>query len=204
MRFVDVCAVLSSCIAPLYVFKHTHTRVWRRIANRAGVATSVEPVLRPLRGVQAAALADQSRGDILLALRNALTVADVSVIHPAADTYVRAAARTEGSAAAARDQAKRRSYEMNDPNGYAFTPLSTETFGRLGKPAMQLLNTLADEAEAGGGVYKDGFVTNALREMSICLCKGNAVLYKRSLMSLARASGSAFMAGMTMPTAEVP
>ena len=36
----------------------------------------------------------------LLALQDALTVVDVSVVHPAASTYVNAAARAEGSAAA--------------------------------------------------------------------------------------------------------
>ncbi len=91
-----------------------------------------------------------------------------------------------------------------DPNGYAFTPLSTESFGRLGKPAMTLLSELAEAAAAGPPVRpKDGFVAHALRELSIGLCKGNAVLYKRSMYALARVSGDAFRAGMDNPTAEV-
>ncbi|MGL4351025.1 MAG: hypothetical protein ACRCT2_10760 [Plesiomonas shigelloides] len=179
--------------------------IWRRIACRAGVATSLEPVLRPLQGSQSAAIANrpESRGDILLALQDALTVVDVSVVHPAASTYVNAAARAEGSAAAVRDHAKRAQYENSDPLGYAFVPLSTETFGRLGKPAMALLNKLAECASASGVVFKDGFVVNALRELSVGLCRGNCVLYKRSLYALARVSGTAFRAGADIPTSEI-
>jgi hypothetical protein len=180
-------------------------KIWCRIARRAGIATSEEPVLRPMQGATAALLTnrDGARGDILLALPSALTVADVSVIHPAAQTYRRAAAREAGSAAAERDRAKRSLYETADPHGYAFCPISIETFGRLGKPAMELLNTLAETA-ADGGVLKETFVTTALRELSVGLCRGNAVLYKRGLKTMARVSGTAFQEGMLVPTGEIP
>ena len=89
------------------------------------------------------------------------------------------------------------------PLGYAFVPLSTETFGRLGKPAMALLNKLAECASASGVAFKDGFVANALRELSVGLCRGNCVLYKRSLYALARVSGTAFRAGADIPTSEI-
>ena len=57
---------------------------------------------------------------------------------------------------------------------------------------------------AGGGVaYKDGFVTNALRELSVALCKGNGVLLRRSLGAVARATGRAFREGLAFPSAEV-
>ena len=86
---------------------------------------------------------------------------------------------------------------------YAFVPLSTETFGRLGKPAMALLNKLAECASASGVVLKDGFVVNALRELSVGLCRGNCVLYKRSQYALARVSGTfAFRAGADIPVYE--
>jgi hypothetical protein len=178
---------------------------WRLIANRAGVASSVEPVLRRLPGAQASANANRpdSRGDILLVLPGGLTVADVSVVHPAASTYVQAA-RSVGGAAAARDQAKRVRYATADPNGYAFIPLSVETFGRMGKPAMELLNTLATAAAAGGAVQKTGFVVNALRQLSVSLCRGNGIMYRRSLSVLARASGTSFLPGLMVPTADIP
>ena len=43
----------------------------------------------------------------------------------------------------------------------------------------------------------------ALRELSAGLCRGNCVLYKRSLYALARVSGTAFRAGADIPTFEI-
>ena len=80
--------------------------------------------------------------------------------------------------------------------------MSTETFGRLGKPATALLNKLAECASASGVVFKNDFVVIALRELSVGLCRGNYVLYKRSLYALARVSGTAFRAGANLSTSE--
>ena len=60
-------------------------------------------------------------------------------------------------------------------------------------------HTLAECASAGGVVFKDGFVVNALRELSVGLCRSNCVLYKRSLCALARVSGTAFRADAAAP-----
>jgi hypothetical protein len=180
------------------------SNIWRLISHRAGIASSAEPMLRRLPGAQASANADRpdSRGDILLVLPSGLTVADVSVVHPAANTN-RRAARVEGGAAAAREAMKRARYETGDPNGYAFVPLVVETYGRMGKAAMGLLNTLATSAIAGGAMKKSSFVTNALRQLSVGLCRGNGVMYRRGLGILATASGRAFRPGMDTPTADV-
>ena len=144
----------------------------------------------------------ESRGDILLVLPDGLTVTDVSVVHPCASTYVRAA-RVAGGAAVVRDAAKQAKYQTADPSGYAFVPLSHESFGRMGQPAMKLLNTLAEVASANGRVVKAGFVGNALRELSISLCRGNALMHRRGLGVLARVTGNCFRAGLTVPTADV-
>ena len=47
-------------------------------------------------------------------------------------------------------------------------------------------------------------MAGALKELSVGLCGGNGVLYRRSLGVVGRASGGAFMAGMTVPTSDVP
>ena len=82
----------------------------------------MEPVLQPLQGSQSAAIVNRpaAQRDILLALQDALTLVNVSVVHPAAATCVNASARAEGSAAAVRDHAKRnmriQQYENIDPD----------------------------------------------------------------------------------------
>ena len=82
-------------------------------------------------------------------------------------------------------------------------PLSVESYGRIGEPAMQLLNTLAEMASASGSVDKGDFVGSALRELSVSLCRGNGVMYRAGLKVQARCSGRAFMSGTDVPTADV-
>ena len=67
---------------------------------------------------------------------------------------------------------------------------------------MALTSKLAECASAGGVVFKDGFVVNALRILSVGLCKGNYALYKRSLHGSARMKGNASHADADTPTSE--
>ena len=67
---------------------------------------------------------------------------------------------------------------------------------------MELINKHA--ATAGGAVEKGAFTAGALRELSVGLCSGNSVLSRRGLGVLPRTSGSVFLAGMTVPTSDVP
>jgi hypothetical protein len=66
--------------------------------------------------------------------------------------------------------------------GGSFSPLSMESYGRLGRLAMQLLQTLAaaaaSSATAGSDVTTSSFVTGALRELGVALVKGNEVGYR--------------------------
>ena len=98
--------------------------IGRRLANRAGVASSMEPTIRTLPGVQATAVSNQpdSREDILFMIPSGLTVADVYVLHPASTTHVHTA-QTMGGAATLRDAAKIAIHTSADPNGYALIPL---------------------------------------------------------------------------------
>ena len=68
---------------------------------------------------------------------------------------------------------------------------------------MALLNKLAECVSTSGVVFQDGFAVNASRELSAGLCRGNCVLYKRSLFALARVSCNAFRAGADIPTFEI-
>jgi hypothetical protein len=184
--------------------------ILRRAVHRAGIASTLEPPLRRLPGLLAGPgaapdgtpLRPEARGDILLAMPQGIAIADVSVIHPLSLNTLSPAAATAGAAAARRDQQKRASYARVEPNGYAFTPFSIESYGRLGQPAMQLLHALGDEASGPGGVTRASFVAGALRELSVGLCRGNFLMYRASTGMLARVSGRGFQAGMAVPTDE--
>jgi hypothetical protein len=84
-------------------------------------------------------------------------------------------------------------------------PLSVESFGRLGAPALSLLRTLADHAvQAGGsGFSRDAFNSGALRELGVAMCRGNASLCRSSLYVLTRVSGQAPLRGLSCASAEV-
>jgi len=175
--------------------------LWRRIISRGTVATALEPAVQNVAGGAAARCAanPRARGDILIAFTDGVAIADVSIVHPAGASYVKGAARQPGKAAAQRDAEKIAKYASADPNGYTFIPLSMESFGRLGKPAMQLLNRLATTAADSGAVRKDTFVGGALRELSVGLAKGNACLFRHFLHNLARNNGAAFVPGADVP-----
>ena len=51
------------------------------------------------------------------------TVGDVTVVHPGAASYVRAAARTTGAAMAVRDAEKTGTYATHGGGGYTFVPM---------------------------------------------------------------------------------
>lgn len=175
----------------------------RRICQRAGVASSSEPMTRRLHAVAPASQRDESRGDILMVMPDALQVVDISVIHPAASSHRDTAAAAAGNAAAKRDREKRQRYQLADPTGYAFTPFSVESYGRLGKPAMAILKQLADNAGSAGSVRTGDFITNALREISVALVRGNHLMFRRCQGNMANVTGLSPRDGDIHPSAEV-
>jgi hypothetical protein len=93
---------------------------------------------------------------------------------PSGASSLRAAALTDGAAAAARrDTSKRAAYNALDPNGYDFVPFSAESYGRLGKPALALLSRFGEVACSSETVSKGAFVAGALRELSVGLCRAH-------------------------------
>lgn len=141
-------------------------------------------------------------GDILAIMPRRLTVADVSVIHPGADTFVGAAAVVAGSAAQVRDAQKYAKYNSAGSAVYRFVPLSHESFGRMGAPASRLLNELANCACSTGAVEKPRFVESALRELSVTLCRGNHRLVSAYAAINTRMNGSALIPGLPVPTTD--
>jgi hypothetical protein len=187
--------------------------ILRRAIHRAGVASTLEPTLRRLPGLEAGAYGAsggieaaglEAHGDILLALESVMSVVDVSITHPSGVANRAAAATTDGAAVARRDWEKRRTYGQLELNGYPFIPFSVETYGRLGKPAISVRRQLGLEAkEAGRKVSKSGFVAAGLHEISVGFCWGNYQMYRASLGLLAGVSGRGFSEGAAHPTEEV-
>jgi hypothetical protein len=72
-------------------------------------------------------------------------------------------------------------------------PFSVESYGRLGKLAMDFLSKLGEEAEgAGRQCRKAKFVPWTLRVLSVGLCRGSCHMYWVSLGLLAGVPGRGF------------
>jgi hypothetical protein len=89
--------------------------------------------------------------------------------------------------------------------GGSFTPLFMESYGRLGRPAMQRLQTLAAAAAsstAGSDNTSSSFMTGTFRDLSVALVKGNKVVYREALHVYATAGGTVARAGAMVPTVD--
>ena len=80
--------------------------------------------------------------------------------------------------------------------GCEFLPLAGESFGRLGRDASRILNDPGEVAASDGRASLSAFVRTVRQELSCVLCKGNARMYDRSLLTLARGVGRGFMPGL--------
>jgi hypothetical protein len=84
---------------------------------------------------------------------------------------LRAAAQTDGAAAAGGDREKRLKYGAGEQIAAGgFTPLSTETYGRMSSVVHAFLESLTDVAlsfaDAGSEVTVTAFRAGALHELS--------------------------------------
>jgi hypothetical protein len=79
------------------------------------------------------------------------------------------------------------------------------SYVRLGAPALTLLGDLAAQAVQGGGpgLSRAAFISGALRELSVALCRGNASLCRSGACVATRAAGRTPMRGRARPSAEV-
>ena len=143
---------------------------------------------------------DASRGDICVFFATDAVVTDVSITHPTSRSFVARAAAQPGYAAAERDRVKRTKYQ-GALGSYRFVPLVHETYGRLGAPAYSFLQELADVAAASGSTSKREFLGNALRDLSVALCKGLARQARLYAPLRRRATGKALRPGLAVPTA---
>ena len=135
-----------------------------------------------------------------------MTALDVSVGHPATAgtsasclSFVHRCTAQDGAAAAARDAEKRDKYHVN-ACAEAFVPLSHETWGRPGKPAMRLLSLAGDAVAAGVAGLKSLFIRG---ELSVALCRGNERVFRMYAFNFAKVAGSVFVPGDVVPSPEL-
>jgi hypothetical protein len=155
---------------PLATARHDrllHTLV--RIARSVGIAVVVEPRL---------SVDDKSRTDGNFYLSSCSSQIDVSVVHPSAKSYRRAASKPLG-AALGREKLKNNLYlERAQANGSKFYPVVFESYGAIGPRAREFIRLLNDEAGSHSIYNLYGLsVTNfILRSLAVVLQVSNSVL----------------------------
>lgn len=163
----------------------------RSVICAAGWATSMEPKEGPMKRLLPGDAGYGKRGDILAARLDEILNVDISITHPAADSYCKAAARQTGAAAAERDQRKVQHHAADGTPGYTFIPFSIETYGKLGKPASELLKDMA----WGASGDRHSFLSWAYTEISVRLIRQNAEILKTFCGAVARGMGQDFIQG---------
>jgi hypothetical protein len=97
-----------------------------------------------------------------------------------------------GAATVRADTSKWHSYTQH--SDFHFVPLSVETYGRLGRPFMQLLDQLSEEAATHSeGTLSGVFVSSVLQEIGVALCRWHGRLECAVTEFFARATGSCFV-----------
>jgi hypothetical protein len=193
-----ICCHLSGLVTQ----RHDHLAMtWRRTMARARLHSAAKPHLGLARREREAQRGVESRADFTTPMSSGVVIADVSIVHPTAPSFV---ATTTGAAARSGDAFKRAHYARRRlGGGYELVPVSVESFGRLGVPAYALLGHVADMAADCGGVSKAAFMESALQETGVMLAKGNGRLLRAHLSRVAQASGRAYLPGLPVPVSEV-
>jgi hypothetical protein len=172
-------------------------QAWCRIVSRAGISVMYEPPLEEAGRSAETEGQGGDRGDLqvhFMGQKARVVMADVSVSHPCSRSYVKKASKNPGAAAEERDKRKRKKYGQG--NAYEFVPLSVESFGYLGSPAYAFLQEVAAHAADGTNAFsRASFVSGALAQLSVCLCRGISGMYRASLQLQGRASGRRFFQG---------
>jgi hypothetical protein len=84
-----------------------------------------------------------------------------------------------GAAAARRDREKIKKYAESPAKDFDLAPLTSESYGTLGKPAEELLARLARAAvENKRADSEETFLRWAYTLLSVSICKGNAEPYR--------------------------
>lgn len=123
---------------------------------------------------------DDSRADAHFFFSSMTSYVDVSVVHPAAPSYVKQAHRAL-SAALTREKQKDSLYQQRATSqGASFFPFVVETFGAFGKKAQSFISKLQDESLADSLPVKS-YLTRAIsfvynREMLLYSLKEQDVL----------------------------
>ena len=149
-----------------------------------------------------AVVENKRRGDVVVCmplLRKA--VVDVVVTHAPNASYASRSCKNTGCIATEMEGTKLRKFKSDVPDHvqFDFVPFAVESCGYMGKAALQFVDRLAGIAAESGRISKAAFTRWALQVLSVTLQKGNAEMYRRFGVVIAREEGVRFDTGYDVP-----
>ena len=194
-------AMVCKKVAKMTQMRHdTLVEALRLVISHTSLQSALEPRYRTLAG--GARVKNNRRGDIVVVMpRLEMAAVDVVVSHAPAPSYAAAAALGAGRTAARAEDRKRSAYRRDMPGRAAvrFVPFAVESCGRMGQEALKFMSALGDVASASGRIPKGAFLRWAMQLLSVALQKGNADMYRRSGLVLAREQGIRYDPGLGVP-----
>jgi hypothetical protein len=140
----------------------------------------------------------ESRGEFTTPMSSGVVIGDLSIVPPAAPSFVAAAATTMGAAARSRDASKCAHYTRRGLSGEYELVRSlwspSGAWGRRRTPCCAASPTWPPTA---------AFIVGAPQEMGVTLAKGNGRVLRAHLSRVAQASGRAYLRGLPVPVAAV-
>ena len=190
---------LTAPLQPVVLHPQQQAAQAEPVAAGQGQAVQAAPVppAQPQR-----ADAGQRRGDNMAVLPGGqIDIVDVLVTHPARQDCLGQACTRTGLAAQRAEENKVRAFRrFGDAGQYEFVPFALESYGRLGASAQTFLKRLRDIA-GRGNISKSAFVCSAYKEVSCALQRGIRLMYARSTLNIACASGRQ-LPGCAVPVQE--
>jgi hypothetical protein len=149
-------------------------QILAKFARKAGCHVVVEPRLLEARGGRSS----QQRPDLKIQGHAGTLLVDVTITNPLSDTYVRRAAREQGSAAAAKELRKRGKYGKYEhkESATSFLSFALELYGTFGKEATRVMEWLANEALDRYRIPDEVFINDLSSAISVGLQRANAVM----------------------------
>lgn len=173
----------------------------RLVAKFASCDSAMEPEYKRIAG-GSGVVENKRRGDVVVCmplLRKAAV--DVVVTHAPNASYANRSCRLTGCIAEDMEKAKRLKFRTDVPDHvqFDFVPFAVESCGYMGKAALQFVDRLAGIAAESGRISKAAFTRWALQVLSVTLQKGNAEMYRRFGVVIAREEGIRFDTGYEVP-----
>lgn len=168
---------------------------WCRIGFANAVPTSKEPMDHHLasEAVCPGTAGYEKRCDILFALTKDLVVGDVTVTHPGGARVVAGASKTAGYAAQHSAKMKRAKHPLS---GAKFVALAMESYGRMCPEAEDFLR---DQLVGADRADSSAALRNARMRLSVAVCRGNGIIFRRAAATLVRVSGRGCQDGAPAP-----